>query len=760
MIAAISRRRLGSAVMSEVGYEVISAADAEERFSVSAEVEYPYADFDDEQEIRLYRGDLRIAGDFSAESDGDWVPYNTIVDGNLIVEGDLTWWDDASGNFLLVTGDLIARNVFLRGCPNVVVRGDLTASGGVQGHHGDDGGLLVVLGRTSAPIVVSTLYFCLTFSGQPDAVLVADPYRTSCPVDFTDDDLDEVVLPDLMDDEGRADEYRIEDALRAGRPILRPTAVPSHRAALAELDRLLADPAAVTDIDLAGARLRAFPEQLFGFPNLRSLSLADNGDIAALPPRIGELTSLRELNLRGMRLTRLPDELCRLPELRRLDLTYNSFEALPERFGDLTALTSLTAWGLDCALPDSVGELARLEELDLRDYAPADAPRAIPFPRMLTRLPRLRSLNLSGIRLAELPDDLLALTTVEELWLGGSLGFIDRLPELAKLPRLRLLDVNGSRANRAPYPDPRLLDAVWPIATLEELAVDRWGEETAYNPETRQHEVVRPALAGLPDDAFAAMPGLRKLDLSFNAFTELPPSFYGLTGLVEVDLRATKLNRSTLDRLGAAFPRVRLDLRDVPATQEVDDPNWREVHRLVSAGGGDGDQLAKLALFGQALALCMPGAAFSAYDQLYALYGTVDAISRLPREQQDTDRLVEAAELALALVPAPGMIWHYTDFGAFQEECTRRVGNALAWTLLQRGELDRALSIVDQSLAASMGVDLDYIRDTKVRILLASGRPDEAFLIVDQVLERDPDFGDFTDLRDDPEFLAWRARSR
>src|SRR4249919_3809870 len=136
--------------MSEAGYEIIPADQAEARYSVSAEVEYPYADFNDEQEIRLYPGDLHITGDFEAESDGDWVPYNTIVDGNLTVDGDLTWWDDASGNFLLVTGDVKARNVFLRGCPNVVVRGDLTAVGGIQGHHGDDGGLLVVRGRTTA----------------------------------------------------------------------------------------------------------------------------------------------------------------------------------------------------------------------------------------------------------------------------------------------------------------------------------------------------------------------------------------------------------------------------------------------------------------------------------------------------------------------------------------------------------------------------------------------------------------------------------
>jgi hypothetical protein len=75
---------------------------------------------------------------------------------------------------------------------------------------------------------------------------------------------------------------------------------------------------------------------------------------------------------------------------------------------------------------------------------------------------------------------------------------------------------------------------------------------------------------------------------------------------------------------------------------------------------------------------------------------------------------------------------------------------------MEAGELDRALTVVDRALTFASGVDVDYIRDTKVRILLAAGRPDGAYLIVDQVLTRAPEFGDFADLRHAPEFLAWR----
>lgn len=119
-------------VHSPAGYRVISAQEAEERFRVSADVGYPYADFADEQEIRLYEGGLHVTGHLEPEQDDDdWVPYNTIVDGDLTVDGDLDWWDGLEGNFFLVTGVLRARNVLLSGCPDLVVRGDLEVTCGV-----------------------------------------------------------------------------------------------------------------------------------------------------------------------------------------------------------------------------------------------------------------------------------------------------------------------------------------------------------------------------------------------------------------------------------------------------------------------------------------------------------------------------------------------------------------------------------------------------------------------------------------------------
>jgi tetratricopeptide (TPR) repeat protein len=199
-----------------------------------------------------------------------------------------------------------------------------------------------------------------------------------------------------------------------------------------------------------------------------------------------------------------------------------------------------------------------------------------------------------------------------------------------------------------------------------------------------------------------------------------------------------------------------MNLRNIEARSDVDDPTWRRVHDLVKRGGkaaGEQRYEKSVELLERAVALCRPGVRYSDYDHLYARYSIVDSLARLSGDHGD--RLIGHAEAALAEVPS--IIWHYTDLGAFQEEVRRRCGNALAWHLMERGELDRALSTVESAVAVADSGDHDYIRDTQVRILLKAGREHDAYVIVDQVLARDPGFDDFADLRVAPAFLRWRA---
>ncbi|MGY3061504.1 Leucine-rich repeat (LRR) protein [Streptomyces sp. TE3672] len=751
-------------VHSPVGYRLISAQEAEERFRVSADVGYPYAEFADEQEIRLYEGGLHVTGHLEPEGDSDWVPYNTVVDGDLTVDGDLDWWDDCDGNFFMVTGSLRARNVFLSGCPNVVVRGDLEVTGGICGSYGD-GGWLVVCGRTRARIVISVSYFGMTFAEQPQALLVAENGPSNCPVDFTDEELDTVLLPELLDDDGTADEGKIAEALREGRQVLRAGVRPSHLAALEELDALLVRAEEVTELDLSGRKLRHFPEQLLSFPNLRVLSLEGNAELKTIDPRIGELAALEELHLAGTQLTGLPESIGRLRNLRLLDISDNAFTALPDSLGDLDRLEVLHAAKLTCALPDTLARLHTLRELDLsrQHQGRYHCDTLVDFPPIVTRLTGLRTLDLSYVWLASVPDELLNLTELEELNLTGSLSArLTRLPDLARLPRLRVLRLNGrAPGSNQPPPSRDLLSGIWDITTLEHLEIDRWGKKTF------DGRKARTAFRALPDDAFTHLSNLRHIDLSFNELTTLPESFFGLRRLEFAGLRYTKLDRPTLERLRAMFPRTRLDLRDTGTKEVVHDPNWQSVHALVRTGAekqAAQDHAAAVTAFEEAVALCVPGACYSDYDRLYAHYGLVNALGQLADNAPDADRpepatkLIRYAEQTLSLIP--GTIWHFTDEGAFQEEVKRRTGNALAWHLLHSGEPERALAAVEQALTVADAPEYDFVRDTQVRVLLALGRTDDAYRVADQILTRDPSFGDLTDIAALPEFQSWRQTQR
>ncbi|MFF3788073.1 hypothetical protein [Streptomyces sp. NPDC001933] len=202
-------------------HRILDTEQAERMFAVSADVGYPYRDFAREQEIRLYPTGLTVDGDLVSRPPViDWNPCNMIVAGDLTVDGDLSMSSYGGGCFLLVTGDLRARNIFVAGEPNVVVRGDLTVSNGVFGQ--DNYGILVVCGRTTARIVINTSGFNMVFAEDPQAFVMGHPNRQNVASDIDDElELEDVLATDLLD-HGVANVPAIRAALVAGRSILRP----------------------------------------------------------------------------------------------------------------------------------------------------------------------------------------------------------------------------------------------------------------------------------------------------------------------------------------------------------------------------------------------------------------------------------------------------------------------------------------------------------------------------------------------------------
>lgn len=181
--------------------------------------------------------------------------------------------------------------------------------------------------------------------------------------------------------------------------------------------------AGATRLDLRGAGLREFPDEIF--------SLAD---------------TLETLDLSGNALQRLPDDLDRLQALRVLFCSDNRFTVLPEALGRCTRLdiVGFKANAIEAVPGGSIAP--NLRWLILTDNRIAE------LPQSLTRCTRMQKLMLAGNRLTALPAGLEAFERLELLRLSAN-----RFPtieaalpgSLLALPRLAWLAVAGNPYNAA-----------------------------------------------------------------------------------------------------------------------------------------------------------------------------------------------------------------------------------------------------------------------------------------------------------------------
>ncbi|XP_026831215.1 leucine-rich repeat and calponin homology domain-containing protein 3 isoform X5 [Ooceraea biroi] len=150
--------------------------------------------------------------------------------------------------------------------------------------------------------------------------------------------------------------------------------------------------------DLSKNRFSELPEEVTEFPFLEKLHLYHNA-IRIIPETVVMLQSLNYLDLSRNQLTSLPREICRLP-LQILLVAHNRLTSLPDELGTMTALAELDAGCNEItSLPSRMGDLARLRSLDLRSNL------LVHLPIELTYL-RLVKLDISGNRISVLPNEM------------------------------------------------------------------------------------------------------------------------------------------------------------------------------------------------------------------------------------------------------------------------------------------------------------------------------------------------------------------
>ncbi|KAM3327907.1 hypothetical protein P3S68_033369 [Capsicum galapagoense] len=189
--------------------------------------------------------------------------------------------------------------------------------------------------------------------------------------------------------------------------------------------------------------------------SLEYLNLEDCSSLEIFPEVMGNvkpssiqyLTHMKkgELHLCNMKnLVALPSSICKLKCLVKMDVSFCSkFESLPEEIGDLENLEELDArWTLISRPPSSIVRLNKLKFLSFGKNISAERV-LFAFPRVNEGLRSLEILNLSYCSLidGELLDDIGCLSSLKKLDLSGN--NFEHLPRrIAQLGALRCLDLS------------------------------------------------------------------------------------------------------------------------------------------------------------------------------------------------------------------------------------------------------------------------------------------------------------------------------
>ncbi|VDP11024.1 unnamed protein product [Soboliphyme baturini] len=261
-------------------------------------------------------------------------------------------------------------------------------------------------------------------------------------------------------------------------------------------------------LNLSDNDLLRVPTSIFKLPHLTELSLAGN-KIRELPLQIGLLVNLKVLNLQNNWLESLPEELSKCESLSSLDVSFNRFRIIPTV---LTVMPSIEDWLFSgnaishirlMILFDGPVHVRRIELRHNKLLSlPSDA-TAFGLLHNLTHLDisdnsAITSLELSYLTncMEMLPDWVCRCVKVEKI--VASHNRLSALPEclFTSLPCLKYLELDHNSITILPD-----------------------GIENCYIEVLLLH---RNLISSLPEEFFASLHRLKFLNLSYNALSFLP----------------------------------------------------------------------------------------------------------------------------------------------------------------------------------------------------------------------------------------------
>lgn len=774
----------------------------------------------DIQKVILLDGDTYIKGDLSQQwaettlealgKDTDDIEGTLIlVNGNLTVAGTIKPSDEYFPH-LLVIGN-VQCDVLQSYDEFIHITGNADITWAFDGNYNH--GSIVIEGITRAPYVLNYEHHS---SIKPEGAILINYYddrNKFLTYDYTITDLERIMVPAVLDENKNLLQFDFIELLKTGKSPLKEGVRPAHIMLLDELDQLSSGNTTIQELDLTEKRLREFSAAITKITSLKKLVLNDNA-IGSIPSAIKELVNLEELHCQNCGLKTLPAEIGLLPNLRYLNISYNKNLILPESINQLSSLRVLDiSYNIGFGLPASLTGLKDLEELAC-NHCSTEEP--CEFPVAITQLQGLKWLFMGYNSLKTIPESILNLHNLEELGLDASLSYLNELPDLSKLKKLKTIHAHGLVPHH-PYPVARqsLLRSFFKITSLEALYLDRHGkreevfinknelarmeQNLAHDPErfqeftarlvdqpneywgTGKKGVLRDALKAEHLEGISNLQHLKVLDLSFNDLTSLPEEILTLKNLQLLDLKYNHLPASERLKIAKTLPGCTIDLRNNGAETETADTEevkqWQAMNTLIKEANtlmyAEDDReklLLSLIKYDEVLTYFSSGKVVDEYNLLYANYGKAYAYSYLTSTHKAAFSSVELSELIHAAIKqglhtlsqVPSTIWHHTDLGKFHKEITRITANSLAWLMHvindKKEALEKALEIIMKGEAYIEDETHYFIYNTQVRILLKLGRTDEAYQVVKRMLALLPEFGDFQDIKNDTDYKTWLAK--
>ncbi len=328
-------------------------------------------------------------------------------------------------------------------------------------------------------------------------------------------------------------------------------------------------------LNVDGTGISSVASNIGNLKKLKKLLMSNTqygAQIYSLPESVGDLESLEYWKLSSIGLKYVPESISRLKKLKVFDCSLNSVEKLPANLGNMenlefitvttqesipasvSKLSKLRRMEWDCGatsvkLPDDFGNLASLDTLSLigkYTSLPSNfgnlrlkqllltTPQLSSLPESFGNMKELITLTVGGT-FKTLPNSFSQLTALKYLILGGH---IEQLPkDFGRLKSLTYLDIQFSSLNELP-------ESIGDLSNLTEINLN-------------QNQ-----LQALPLGLFK-LPKLSKLWLSYNKLSTIPTEFSGLADVL-TQLYINGNNFSAVDkaRLRSILPKTFVYMND------------------------------------------------------------------------------------------------------------------------------------------------------------------------------------------------------